>query len=96
VAPTPDVTAGVGTANAPQIRRLVEDRLRSGGLLRGAGPSQLGVTVDVSAEGIVTLTGVLRDGAQKEQSVRLARQVAGVKDVEQRINVLESWKSQPD
>ena len=94
--PPPDVTAGVATADPLQIRRLVEDRLRGGGFLKGAGPDQLGVTVDVNADRVVTLTGVLRDSAQRERSVRLAREVPGVRDVKPMINLQESWKSEPD
>jgi serine/threonine-protein kinase len=94
--PGADVTAGVATGDPLQIRRLVEDRLRGGGFLKGASPDQLGVTVDVNADRVVTLTGVLRDRAQRERSVRLAREVPGVRDVKPMINVQESWKSEPD
>jgi serine/threonine-protein kinase len=74
-----------------RLRAQVEDRLRSRGLLRGSGSDpDTGVSVEVSPTGVVTLHGIVRDAAQREEAARLAR-LAGVSEVRLRVNVQSSW-----
>jgi serine/threonine protein kinase len=83
--------ADPGTPSADHLRTQVEDRLRSRGLLRGSGSDpDIGVTVEVSPNGVVTLRGIVRDVAQRDEAARLAR-LAGVSDVRLRVNVQSSW-----
>lgn len=75
-----------------RLRKLVEERLRGGGFLKGSSSSEFGVTVEVSSDRIVTLIGILRTRQERTETVRLAREISGVTEVRQRINVLESWQ----
>jgi len=75
------------------IRALVEQKLRSAGLLKDTGSQGLGATVDIASDGVVTITGVLRDEEQLRETIRLAREVHGVSDVKPRINLRKSWGS---
>ncbi len=70
----------------------VEQRLQSLGLLKRSASGEFGITVEAASDGIVTLTGVLRSSKEREEAVRVAKQVPGVIDVRQKINVAESWK----
>jgi len=77
--------------SANRLREQIEERLRGRGLLRGSGSDpDTGVAVEVSSEGIVTLRGIVRDAAQRDEAARLAR-VGGVTDVRLRVNVQSSW-----
>jgi serine/threonine protein kinase len=77
--------------SADQLRKEVEARLRSRSLLRGSGTDpDTGLTVEVDAQRIITLRGIVRDVAEREEAVRLAR-VKGVTEVRPRINVRDSW-----
>ena len=55
--------------------------------------NQWGVTVDITSGGVVTLTGVLQNNQQRNDTVRLAAEVPGVTEVVQRINVQQSWNT---
>jgi osmotically-inducible protein OsmY len=54
--------------------------------------ARLDVSVDVSSTGIVTLTGVVDEQAQKDRALTLARQLPGVVDVKSNINVRGEWR----
>jgi len=88
--PTPPPAARLDPGAA---KGLVEEKLRSHGLLKQSGGNQWGVSVDVADGGIVTLTGVLQNNQQRNDTVRLAAEVPGVTEVKQRINVQQSWNS---
>jgi len=90
---TPDPSERPPTPGPSQIRTEVEQKLRSAGLLKDAGVEGLGVTVDINSDRVVTITGVLRDEEQRREAVRLAREVQGVSDVKQKINLRKSWSS---
>jgi eukaryotic-like serine/threonine-protein kinase len=71
------------------IRASVESRLRAAKLLRDP-PDSTGPGVLVKAvesNGRVSLIGVLRDEAEKQKAVELARSVAGVTGVDAEINL---------
>jgi len=53
--------------------------------------ASLDLTVDVSSTGVVTLTGVVDEQAQRERALGLASQLPGVLDVKSRINVRSQW-----
>jgi len=53
--------------------------------------ASLDLTVDVSSTGVVTLTGVVDEQAQRERALGLASQLPGVVDVKSRINVRSQW-----
>jgi osmotically-inducible protein OsmY len=72
---------------------MVEQKLRGRGLLKQGGGDQWGVTVEVTSGGVVTLTGVLHNNEQRNETVRLAAEVPGVTEVKQRINVQQSWNT---
>ena len=55
--------------------------------------NQWGVTVDITSGGVVTLTGVLQNNQQRNDTVRLAAEVPGITEVVQRINVQQSWNT---
>ena len=84
-------TAPVAALDPSAAKGLVEQKLRSRGLLKENRNAQWGVTVDVTDGGVVTLTGVLQTNDQRNDTVRLAAEVPGVTDVKQRINVQQSW-----
>ena len=63
------------------IKQQVKDKLATDARLKGAG-----IKVDVKS-GVVTLAGHLETAAERDQAVRLARSVAGVKSVEDKIHV---------
>ena len=74
-------------AELAQIRALVEQKLRNQGLLKVGESDRWGVTVEASGGGLVTLRGLLRDQKLREDAIRLAREVPGVSDVQQSINL---------
>jgi serine/threonine-protein kinase len=80
------------TQDPNRLRSLVEERLRRGGFLKQNTVDELGVTVEMSGNGIVSLMGILRDRQGRAEAVRLAREIPGVMDVRQQINVRESWE----
>jgi serine/threonine protein kinase len=91
VEPPPPVPAPAPPDPA-RVRVLVEQRLRDGGLLKERGSDTVGVTVGITPDRVVTLTGVLRDREQRDRTVNLVRAVPGVKDVSANINLQESWR----
>jgi osmotically-inducible protein OsmY len=88
--PTP---APVARLDADAAKGIVEEKLRAPGLLEQSGGTQWGVTVDITGGGGVTLTGVLQNNQQRNDTVRLAAEVPGVTEVLQRINVQQSWNT---
>ena len=88
--PTP---APVARLDAGAAKGMVEEKLRAHGLLKQSGGNQWGVTVDITSGGVVTLTGVLQNNQQRNDTVRLAAEVPGVTEVVQRINVQQSWNT---
>ncbi len=92
----PGSVAEKGMDRPSQLRVHVEQSLQSRGLLKGGAAGGFGVTVETRSDGIVTLTGVLRSGKEKEEAIRVAKQVPGVLGVRQKINVAESWKIESD
>jgi hypothetical protein len=80
-----------GAPDVDRLRAQVEDRLRRRGLLRERGSDQnTGVTVEVGPNGVVTLRGIVRDAAQRDEAATLAR-LDGVSEVRLRVNVQSSW-----
>ena len=73
-----------------RLRALVAEKLLASGLLK-TGPDQPGVSVEISADRIVTLLGVLNDQDQLAKTIQLVREIPGVKDVRQKINLIENW-----
>ena len=88
--PTPAPVARVDPGAA---KSMVEEKLRAHGLLKQSGGNQWGVTVDITNGGVVTLTGVLQNNQQRNDTVRLAGEVPGITEVKQRINVQQSWNT---
>ena len=88
--PTP---APVARLDPGAAKGMVEEKLRAHGLLKQSGGNQWGVTVDITTGGVVTLTGVLQNNQQRNDTVRLAAEVPGVTEVVQRINVQQSWNT---
>lgn len=83
----PSVIPPGAVAEAPnrgEIERQVSQRLSEQGL---------SLRVEVSADRIVTLSGVVRNQEQKVLAMNVAR-VPGVKDVRPQINVQEKWQLQ--
>ena len=70
--------------DSAEIARAVRQRL---------GEKGLALNVDVNADGVVTLTGVVKTQDQKTLASSLAR-VPGVTDVRAQINVQDRWKLQ--
>ena len=74
-----------------KLARLLEKELRARSLFK-TGPDQPGVSVEVSPDRVVTLSGVLSDEGELKKTVQLARDIPGVKDVKQNINVKGDWR----
>jgi predicted Ser/Thr protein kinase len=77
------------------IRASVERQLRAAKLLRDPPDSEgPGVLVKaVEPNGRVSLIGVLRDEAEKQKAMELARSVAGVTGVDAAINLPPAWET---
>ena len=75
--------------DSARIQAEVQQRLRSRGLLRESSADRWGVTVEVSAEGDVTLVGAVRDREMHRDAVRRAGEVARVRQVKTDIRVME-------
>ena len=88
--PTP---APVARLDPGAAKGMVEEKLRAHGLLKQSAGNQWGVTVDITSGGVVTLTGVLQNNQQRNDTVRLAAEVPGITEVVQRINVQQSWNT---
>jgi osmotically-inducible protein OsmY len=88
--PTP---APVTRLDPGAAKGMVEEKLRAHGLLKQSAGNQWGVTVDITSGGVVTLTGVLQNNQQRNDTVRLAGEVPGITEVVQRINVQQSWNT---
>jgi uncharacterized caspase-like protein len=83
VAPSP--AALVATPPDPrEIERQVRHNLDASGLV---------LAIDVSADGVVTLKGVVRSPESRARAIDAAR-VPGVRDVRSQINVQQQWKMQ--
>jgi eukaryotic-like serine/threonine-protein kinase len=94
--PQPKDPAKAEAARAgARTRALVEAKLRSGGFLKSHG-SDWGVTVRAGDEGVITLTGVLRDVWEREETIRLAGEVPGIREIRERINIRDSWSRASD
>src|SRR5262249_49626697 len=88
--PRPEQVASKNSGReSPSIQGAVEDKLRGMGLLQTSGSDQ-GLTVAVDAD-VVTLTGVLAEEKDRDAALEAARRIAGVRSVENRINVRGSW-----
>ena len=79
--------ASTGQLDSAGILAEVQQRLRRRGLLRESSADRWGVTVEVSAEGDVTLVGAVRDREMQREAVRRAREVAKVRQVKTDIRV---------
>jgi osmotically-inducible protein OsmY len=92
--PKPGPTPGpVARLDPGAAKGMVEEKLRALGLLKQSGGNQWGVTVDITSGGVVTLTGVLQNNQQRNDTVRLATEVPGITEVKQHINVQQSWNT---
>jgi osmotically-inducible protein OsmY len=80
----PNIGAAAGAPDRGEIERLVLQNLSKNGLR---------LRVDVGADGIVTLTGVVRNQEEKALAMNVAK-VPGVKGVRPQINVQEKWQLQ--
>jgi serine/threonine-protein kinase len=76
-------------ARTGDIRQGVEERLRREDLLKRTPSDRLGLTVEVSDEAVVTLVGALATPAAVARAVQMAGAVSDVKQVVQRIEVLD-------
>lgn len=88
--PAPTLASQTPRANRDPIviRTAVEAKLRGAGLLREHASDELGVTVEgVGPDGIVRLSGVVRNKDDRDAVLRLARSVQGVTGVASRLNV---------
>ena len=79
--------ASTGQLDSAGIQAEIQQRLRRRGLLRESSADRWGVTVEVSAEGDVTLVGAVRDREMQREAVRRAREVAKVRQVKTDIRV---------
>jgi osmotically-inducible protein OsmY len=84
--------APVARLDPSAAKAAVEQKLRGRGLLKQTGADRWGVLVEVSGDGVVTLTGVLQNADQRNETMRLAGEVPGVTGVKQQINVPQSWR----
>jgi osmotically-inducible protein OsmY len=75
--------------DSARIRAEIQQRLRSRGLLRESPADRWGVTVEVGADGEVTLVGLVRDAGLQGEAVRLVQGVPGVRRVKQDIRVAQ-------
>jgi serine/threonine protein kinase/osmotically-inducible protein OsmY len=90
----PDSGHSPPDAEATRIRTLIEQKLRSRGLLRESAVDRWGVTVDIDSDRVVSLAGMVRDQKLLAETIHLAREVSGVKEVRPNITVQERWQSQ--
>jgi hypothetical protein len=81
-APAAPATATPPKAGPAQMKSHIEEQFRR---------ASLDLTVDVSSTGVVTLTGVVDEQAQRDRALQLAGQLPGVVEVKSRINVRSQW-----
>jgi serine/threonine protein kinase len=88
--PPPAQVPNQNQGELAQIRGLVEDKLRSQGLLKVSESDRWGVTVVLGGGGVVTLRGLLRDERLRQDAVKLTRDVPGVTEVRTSIALPDS------
>ena len=83
-APSPAPVPATPPKPAPgEVKTKIEEEFRR---------ARLDVSVDVSATGIVTLTGVVDEQAQRDRALSLASRSPGVVAVKSNINVRGEWR----
>ena len=79
---TPSPPPALTSQELTRMRAQVEQKLRARGLLRESSADRWGVSVDLNPAGEATLAGTLRDATLYADSVKLVREVPGVKSVD--------------
>ena len=79
-------TVSVAQSESARLQIEIQQRLRSGGLLRESASDRWGVLVEVSPERDVTLVGAVRDVQMYREAIRRAQEVSNVRLVKQHPN----------
>jgi osmotically-inducible protein OsmY/predicted Ser/Thr protein kinase len=87
-------TVSVAQSESARLRIEIQQRLRSGGLLRESASDRWGVLVEVSPEGEVTLVGAVRDAEMYREVIRRAQEVSKMRLVKQNIRVMDRGNGQ--
>jgi serine/threonine protein kinase/osmotically-inducible protein OsmY len=87
-------TVSVAKSESARLQIEIQQRLRSGGLLRESASDRWGVLVEVSPEGDVTLVGAVRDVQMYRETIRRAQEVSNVRLVKQQISVMDRGNGQ--
>ena len=82
-------TVSVAQCESARLQIEIQQRLRSGGLLRESASDRWGVLVEVSPEGEVTLVGTVRDAQMYREAMRRAQEVSKMRLVKQDIRVMD-------
>jgi osmotically-inducible protein OsmY len=87
-------TVSVTKSESARLQIEIQQRLRSGGLLRESASDRWGVLVEVSPEGEVTLVGAVRDAEMYQEAIRRAQEVSKMRLIKQDIRVMDRGNGQ--
>ena len=87
-------TVSVAQSESARLQIEIQQRLRSGGLLRESASDRWGVLVEISPDGGVMLVGAVRDAAMYREVIRRAQEVSNVRPVKHDISVMDRGNEQ--
>ena len=87
-------TVSVAQSESARLQIEIQQRLRSGGLLRESASDRWGLLVEVSPEGEVRLVGAVRDAEMYREAIRRVQEVSNMRPLKQDIRVMDRSNGQ--